>query len=176
MRPLRAAAAQVLQYKIKSYGSGSVRNYLIPVSLFLIVLATASCGRRENAAVKEQERKTSAEAGLMASTIKALPTLVKRLKDQIKPKDRMLVLRPSDEFSIGLNLFNEIQVVPDSTPWAVTCGQNGLWLKFGYGSGDDDDNMTIQLTDTSLSTLQCQTYAPFVGSKISTLQNGGHFD
>lgn len=90
--------------------------------------------------------------------------LQRRLRDQVRYQNGLLIIR---ERAGG-----GITVAPATIGWTVDCGDGGLSVTFGSGTGDTENGVALQLGNAALSDDQCQNLAPAIGATVLAISHG----
>jgi len=119
------------------------------------------------------EPRVVADPGLVASDqalvqdeAKATTELERRLRAQVTPRNGLLVIIDRSGTTPG------VTVVPATIIWGVDCGDSGLAVTFGTGSGDTDNGIVLQLTGASITDDKCTRIAPAIGEAVLALTRG----
>jgi hypothetical protein len=62
--------------------------------------------------------------------------------------------------------------MPATVMWGVDCGQDGLAVTFGAGSGDTDNGTVLQLTSADVADDKCTRIAPAIGETVLAITKG----
>jgi len=103
---------------------------------------------------------------LMQDEGKATTELKRRLRDQVRYRNGLLVIQDRSGASAG------VTVMPATVVWGIDCSDNGLAVTFGTGSGDTDNGLVLQLTSAAISDDKCTRIAPAVGDEVLALTKG----
>ena len=136
----------------------------------LIVLAALALA---DAAPAIAEPKAPADPSLVASDTallqdeaKAVAELQRRVKNEVSFRGGLLVIVDRSGANSG------VTVMPASVMWGVDCGQDGLAVTFGAGSGDTDNGTVLQLTSADVTDDKCTRIAPAVGETVLAITKG----
>jgi hypothetical protein len=130
----------------------------------ILLAALALAGFAHRAAA---EPKLSADPSLVASDNallqdegKATTELQRRLRDQVSYRNGLLVIVDKSAGTPG------VTVMPASVMWGLDCGDSGIGVTFGTGSGDTDNGIVLQLTGAVVSDDRCRRMAPTIGETL----------
>jgi hypothetical protein len=144
-------------------------NELVVMRFLSIVLLSLSLG-----ACDEARQNTSAvdpDIELMNDPGTAGPELEKRLVASVSVQDGLIIVRALAS--------NDTYVLPDNSPWVITCGGEGVSVTFGSAvSGDGShvgNDVGLDLTMIFISQANCGTLAPQLGRRLKAmLQEPAH--
>jgi len=108
----------------------------------------------------------ASDQALMQDEAKATAELERRLRAQVTPRDGLLVIIDRSGTTPG------VTVVPATIMWGVDCGDSGLAVTFGTGSGDTDNGIVLQLTGAGITDDKCTRIAPAIGEAVLALTRG----
>jgi hypothetical protein len=106
---------------------------------------------------------TKSDAALLQDDAKAITELQRRLHDQVSSHGGLLVIIDRSGTNPG------VTVVPATIMWGVDCGESGIAVTFGTGSGDTDNGVVLQLTNAAVADDKCLHIAPALGDTVLTL-------
>ena len=136
------------------------------LSIILLSLSLAACDERpQNTSAVDPDIELMNEPGT------AGPELEKRLVASVSVQDGLIIVRaPSSR---------ETHVLPDNSPWVITCGSEGVSVTFGSAvSGDRSyvgNDVELDLTMTFIGQADCGTLAPQLGRRLKAmLQEPAH--
>ena len=139
-----------------------VRAHARSGSVFLLFLFLIGCERREETPV------TDADIEVMQDVGTAGPELERRLLNSVSVQDGLVIVRapsPGDTY-----------VLPDNSPWSITCGGEGVSVTFGTAvSGDNSyvrNDVQLELTMTVIGQADCAILAPQLGRRLKALLQG----
>jgi hypothetical protein len=119
------------------------------------------------------EPKLAADPGLTASDTvllqdeaKATAEFDRRLRSQVTFRDGVLVIVDRSGTSSG------VTVLPATVMWGVDCGDSGIGVTFGAGSGDTDNGIVLQLTGANVGDAKCLSIAPAIGQAVLAITKG----
>ena len=119
------------------------------------------------------EPKAPADPSLVASDTtllqdegKAIAEFQHRLRNEVSYRGGLLVIVDRGEANAG------VTVMPATVMWGVDCGQDGLAVTFGTGSGDTDNGAVLQLTSAEVTDDKCTRIAPAVGETVLAITKG----
>ena len=107
---------------------------------------------------------TKSDTALLQDEAKATAEFQRRLRGLVKYQTGMLVIQ--DRAGPG------VTVAPAMILWMVDCGDGGLAVTFGTGSGDTDNGIVLQLTTASISIDTCQRLGPAIGATVLDIAKG----
>jgi hypothetical protein len=108
----------------------------------------------------------ASDNALLQDEAKATAELQNRLRGQVSSRDGLLIIVDRTGATSG------VTVVPATIMWGVDCGDSGLAVTFGAGSGDTDNGIVLQLTSASISDDKCTRIAPAIGETVLALTKG----
>jgi hypothetical protein len=108
----------------------------------------------------------ASDNALLQDEAKAISEFQNRLRGQVSSKDGLLVIVDRTGASSG------VTVVPATIMWGVDCGDSGLAVTFGAGSGDTDNGIVLQLSSANISDDKCTRIAPAIGETALALTKG----
>jgi len=106
------------------------------------------------------------DAALLQDDTKATAELQRRLRDQVGYRNGVLVVVDHSGSTSG------VTVMPATVPWGVDCGDSGIAVTLGSGSGDTDNGIVLQLTGASVGDDKCLKIAPAIGEALLALAKG----
>ena len=143
------------------------RNFVMRfLSIVLLSLSLGACDeRRQNTSAVDPDIE------LMNEPVTAGPKLEKRLVASVSVQDGLIIVRA---LSSG-----DTYVLPDNSPWVITCGSEGVSVTFGSAvSGDRSyvsNDVELNLTMIFMSQANCGTLAPQLGRRLKAmLQEPAH--
>jgi len=108
----------------------------------------------------------ASDNALLQDESKATAELQRRLRDQVNYHNGVLVIIDKSGGTPGLT------VMPASVMWGLDCGDSGIGLTFGTGTGDTDNGIVIQLTGAAVSDDKCKRMAPTIGETLLAITKG----
>ena len=105
----------------------------------------------------------ASDKALLQDEAKATAELQRRLRGQVSYKNGVLVIVQRGE---------GVTVMPATVMWGVDCGQDGLAVTFGAGSGDSDNGTVLQLTSAEVGDDKCTHIAPAIGETVLAITKG----
>jgi hypothetical protein len=108
----------------------------------------------------------ASDKALLQDGAKATAEFQRRLHDQVTYRNGILVIVDRSGGGSG------VTVVPATILWGVDCGDSGIAVTFGTGSGDTDNGVLLQLTGAGLSDSQCLAIAPPIGEAVLAITKG----
>jgi hypothetical protein len=108
----------------------------------------------------------ASDKALLQDAAKATAEFQRRLHDQVTYRNGILVIVDRTGGGSG------VTVVPATILWGVDCGDSGIAVTFGTGSGDTDNGVLLQLTGAGLSDSQCMAIAPPIGETVLAITKG----
>jgi hypothetical protein len=143
------------------------RNFIMRfLSIILLSLSLGACDeRRQNTSAVDPDIELMNEPGT------AGPELEKRLVASVSVQDGLIIVRAL--------LSGDTYVLPDNSPWVITCGSEGVSVTFGSAvSGDRSyvsNDVELDLTMIFISQANCGTLAPQLGRRLKAmLQEPAH--
>lgn len=106
------------------------------------------------------------DAALLRDAAKAASEFQRRMRDQITFRNGLLIVQDRTSGSSGL------LVMPATAMWSIDCGDGGISLTLGSGSGDTDNGTSLQLTSAAVSDERCRTIAPALGEAMMEIAKG----
>jgi hypothetical protein len=103
---------------------------------------------------------------LLQDEAKAIAEFQNRVRGQVSSRGGLLIIVDRTGATSGLT------VVPATIMWGVDCGDSGLAVTFGAGSGDTDNGIVLQLTSATISDDKCTRIAPAIGETVLALTKG----
>ena len=145
----------------------TTRNFVMRfLSIVLLSLSLVACDeRRQNTSAVDPDIE------LMNEPVTAGPELEKRLVASVSVQEGLIIVRaPSSR---------DTYVLPDNSPWVITCGSEGVSVTFGSAvSGDGSyvgNDVELDLTMIFISQANCGTLAPQLGRRLKAmLQEPAH--
>jgi hypothetical protein len=134
------------------------------LSIVLLFLSLGACDeRRQDTSAVDPDMELMKDAGT------AGPELEKRLADSISVQDGLIIVRAT----------RDMHVLPDNSPWVITCGSEGVSVTFGSAvSGDGSyvgNDVELDLTMIFIGQADCGTLAPQLGRRLKAmLQEPAH--
>lgn len=139
-------------------------------SALLATAALAACGALSPGLA---EPKAPADPSLVASDkvllkdeAKAIEEFQRRLRHEVSVKGGLLIIAPGGDSDAG------ITVMPATVMWGVDCGDGGIAVTFGAGSGDTDNGAVLQLTSADVGNDACTRIAPAIGQAVLAITKG----
>jgi hypothetical protein len=108
----------------------------------------------------------ASDNALLQDEAKATAEFQNRLRGQVSSRGGLLVIIDRTGATSG------VTVVPATILWGVDCGDSGLAVTFGAGSGDTDNGIVLQLTSANISDDKCTRIAPAIGETVLALTKG----
>src|SRR6516225_10554890 len=129
------------------------------LSIILLSLSLGACDeRRQNTSAVDPDIELMNEPGT------AGPELEKRLVASVNVQDSLILVRALAS--------GDTYVLPDNSPWVITCGSEGVSVTFGNAvSGDGShvgNDVGLDLTMIFISQANCGTLAPQLGRRLKT--------
>ena len=136
------------------------------LSIVLLSLSLGACDER-----RQNTSAVDLDIELMNEPVTAGPELEKRLVASVSVQDGLIIVRA---LSSG-----DTYVLPDKSPWVITCGSEGVSVTFGSAvSGDRSyvsNDVELNLTMIFISQANCGTLAPQLGRRLKAmLQEPAH--
>ncbi|HTW51262.1 MAG TPA: hypothetical protein VME45_05135 [Stellaceae bacterium] len=136
--------------------------------LALMCFAVLAVAGRLSSAVAEPKAPVdpslvASDTALLQDEAKATAELQRRLRSQVSYRNGVLVIIEHGE---------GVTVMPATVMWGVDCGQDGLAVTFGTGSGDSDNGTVLQLTSAEVTDDKCTRIAPAVGETVLAITKG----
>jgi hypothetical protein len=114
----------------------------------------------------------------LKSTLFAAATLTLALAPIVSAQseaDMQRVLREQIRYQNGLLVFRDkggVTVAPATIPWTLDCGEGGVGVTLGSGTGDTENGLAISLATGPMTEEQCQTLAPSLGAAMLAITRG----
>lgn len=139
--------------------------------LVLILVAALALGGAAHSAAAEPKLPidpslVASDTTLLQDESKATAELQRRLRDQVSYQNGLLIIVDKSGASSG------VTVMPASVMWGLDCGDSGIGLTFGTGSGDTDNGIVLQLTSAAVADDKCRRIAPAVGETLLAIIKG----
>jgi len=115
--------------------------------------------------IKADPSQAASDASLLQDEDKAKAELERRLRNQATYRDGVLVV-------IDRSGDGGVTVMPATMIWSVECGDGGLFVTFGSGSGDTDNGVMLTLTGAKISDDKCARIAPAIGLAVLAVTKG----
>jgi hypothetical protein len=119
------------------------------------------------------EPKAPVDPGLVASDkallqdeAKAIAEFQHRLRNQVSYRNGVLVIIDRSIANTG------VTVMPATVMWGIDCGQDGIAVTFGAGSGDTDNGAVLQLSSADVTDDKCTRIAPALGETMLAITKG----
>jgi len=106
------------------------------------------------------------DTALLQDEAKAAGEFQRRLRDQVSYRGGMLIIVDHSGATTG------VTVVPATILWGVDCGDSGIAVTFGTGSGDTDNGIVLQLTSAAIGDDKCLRLAPAIGETALAITKG----
>ena len=143
------------------------RNFVMRfLSIVLLSLSLGACDER-----RQDTSAVDPDIELMNEPGTAGPELEKRLVASVSVQDGLIIVRTPSS--------GDTYVLPDNSPWVITCGSQGVSVTFGSAvSGDGShvgNDVELDLTMIFISQANCGTLAPQLGRRLKAmLQEPAH--
>ena len=108
----------------------------------------------------------ASDNALLQDATKATAEFQNRLRGQVSSRGGLLIIVDRTGATSG------VTVVPATIMWGVDCGDSGLAVTFGAGSGDTDNGIVLQLTSANISDDKCTRIAPAIGETVLAITKG----
>jgi len=108
----------------------------------------------------------ASDNALLQDETKATAEFQNRLRGQVSSRGGLLIIVDRTGATSG------VTVVPATIMWGVDCGDSGLAVTFGAGSGDTDNGIVLQLTSANISDDKCTRIAPAIGETVLAITKG----
>jgi len=135
-----------------------------------VVAALALCGAAVRASAEPKlpvdASLAASDAALLQDEAKATAELQRRLRGQVTYRNGLLVIIDRSGTTGG------VTVMPVTVMWGVDCGDSGLAVTFGAGSGDTDNGVVLQLTSANVGDDKCTRIAPAIGESMLAITKG----
>ncbi|MFZ2007519.1 MAG: hypothetical protein WB697_11910 [Stellaceae bacterium] len=105
------------------------------------------------------------DAALLKDEAKAIEEFQRRLRKEVSFKGGVLLI-VSGGGDTG------VTVMPATVMWGVDCGDGGVAVTFGAGSGDTDNGTVLQLTGAVVTDDKCTRIAPAIGETVLAITKG----
>jgi hypothetical protein len=146
--------------------SGGLSRFRLPIVLATLLMVILPLGARAEPKAAVDPDLTKSDAALLQDDAKATAELQRRLRDQVSSRGGLLVIVDRSGTNPG------VTVVPATIMWGVDCGESGLAVTFGTGSGDSDNGVVLQLTNATIADDKCLRIAPALGDTVLALTKG----
>ena len=137
----------------------------LALSLAMLPLAMLSPAWAEPKLTADPDLAKS-DAALLQDDTKATTEFQRRLRDQVKFRNGLLLIRDRSGGASGLT------VMPATIVWGLDCGDSGIAVTFGTGTGDTDNGIALTVTSAAISDAKCQTIAPALGETVLAIAKG----
>jgi len=134
--------------------------------LAAVVLAALAIPAAAEPKIAADPSLVSSDQALLQDEAKAAAEFQRRLRGQVSARGGLLVIIDRSGTTSG------VTVVPATIIWGVDCGDSGIAVTFGTGSGDTDNGIVLQLTGASISDEKCTRIAPAIGETVLALTRG----
>jgi hypothetical protein len=108
----------------------------------------------------------ASDNALLQDEAKAVAELQRRLRSEVSYRDGVLVIVDRGTANAG------VTVMPATVMWGVDCGDGGVAVTFGAGSGDTDNGAVLQLTSANVTDDKCTRIAPAIGETMLAITKG----
>jgi hypothetical protein len=108
----------------------------------------------------------ASDTALLRDESKATAEFQRRLRDQVSYRNGLLVIVDKSGGTPG------VMVMPAGVMWGLDCGDSGIGVTFGTGSGDTDNGIVLQLTSAAVTDDKCQHMAPTIGETLLAITKG----
>jgi hypothetical protein len=108
----------------------------------------------------------ASDATLLQDEAKATAEFERRLRAQVTYRNGVVVIIDRSGATGG------VTVMPATVMWGVDCGDSGIAVTFGAGSGDTDNGTVLTLTSATISDDKCTRIAPAIGEAVLALTKG----
>lgn len=132
---------------------------------FLAALAVAQPAAAEPKPIVAPDLVKS-DIALLQDEGKATAEFQRRLRDQVSYRNGLLVIVDRSGTTPG------VTVMPATAMWGIDCGDSGIAVTFGSGSGDTDNGIVLQLTGASVGDDKCTRIAPAIGETVLAIAKG----
>jgi len=140
--------------------------YRIPTLLAALALAGFAMPAVAEPKAPADPDLVKSDAALLQDEAKATAELQRRLRDQVSYRNGVLVIVDRSGATTG------VTVMPATVMWGVDCGDSGIGVTFGTGSGDSDNGVVLQLTSAALGDDKCLRMAPAIGEALLAITKG----
>ena len=106
------------------------------------------------------------DRALLQDDTKAAAEFQRRLRDQVHFRNGVLLIQDRTGGATGLT------VMPATMPWGLDCGDSGIVITFGAGTGDTENGIALTLTSAALTDEKCQHIAPALGEALLAIVKG----
>jgi hypothetical protein len=106
------------------------------------------------------------DAALLQEEAKATGEFQRRLRNQVAYRNGVLVIQDLSGDTPG------VVVMPATATWSIDCGDGGIGVTFGSGTGDTENGIYVQLTTAAVAYDKCQRIAPALGEAVLELSKG----
>jgi hypothetical protein len=108
----------------------------------------------------------ASDTTLLQDEAKAVAEFQRRLRGEVSYRNGVLVIVDRSMANAG------VTVMPATVMWGVDCGQDGVAVTFGAGSGDTDNGAVLQLTSADVTDDKCTRIAPAIGETVLAITKG----
>lgn len=84
-------------------------------------------------------------------------------------------LRDQVHYQNGLLVFHDkagVTVAPATIPWTLDCGEGGVGITIGSGTGETENGLAISLSTAPMTDAQCQPLAVSLGATMLAITRG----
>jgi hypothetical protein len=131
-----------------------------------LLLSAMSLGALAEPKVPADPSLTASDTTLLQDEDKATAEFQRRLRAQVTNRNGILVIIDRSGATSG------VTVMPATVMWGIDCGDSGIAVTFGTGSGDTDNGIALTLTSTSVSDDKCTRIAPAIGDTVLAITKG----
>jgi hypothetical protein len=110
---------------------------------------------------------SKSDAALLRDDAKATGELQRRLRAQVAYRNGLLIIQDNSGGDAP-----EVMVMPATAMWSIDCGDSGISVTFGSGTGDTENGISVQLTSAAVAADKCQRIAPALGEALVELTKG----
>jgi hypothetical protein len=89
--------------------------------------------------------------------------------------DMQRLLHDQIRYRNGLLVFHDkagVTVAPATIPWTLDCGEGGVGVTLGSGTGETENGFAIPLGATPMTDEQCQALAVSLGTTMLAITQG----
>lgn len=101
-------------------------------------------------------------AGPLPTLAQSETDLQRQLRDQVRYQNGLLVFHDKAG----------VTVAPATIPWTLDCGEGGVGITIGSGTGETENGLAISLGTSPMTDAQCQPLAVSLGTTMLAITRG----
>ena len=140
-----------------------LRTLPAAIALILVGLATQAMAQPR---LPPDPGLARADATLLQNESGAIAEFQRRLRDEVRYQNGLLIIQDRAIAQSG------VTVVPATIMWSLECGDSGVSVTFGAGTGETENGIAVQLSATPVPAEQCQRIAPSLGETLLAIARG----